>query len=378
MLGVVLGVAALIAMTAVSEGARRVTVAQIEALGTRNILVECVDRRPSSHVSARAAILLNELCLRCRSAETPVACIVPMVETSGRVHSREGTLPVRVVGTTRAYQTAFSLPVDRGRFLADIDDGQVAVLGATVARELFPKGSAVDDTIRIGHDVYAVVGSLPARSIPHSGSTAIPLMDSDSTVFVPLGTVAGTLPDGTPRLTGVVFNCTRSDHVANIAAMFRRFLDESGDSRMFNVTVPQELLRQARRAQTMFNAVMLSIAAVGLVVGGIGIMNVMLASVAERVHEVGIRRAVGARQSDVMLQFMVEATVLCLAGGAVGVAVGAGAAALMAEAGQWPVAIRVHALVAGLVVAGLTGLVFGTYPAYVASRMPPAEAIGRT
>jgi len=379
MLGVVLGVAALIAMTAVSEGARRVTVAQIEALGTRNVVVEYLDAEGTSRVPARGSAVLHELSHRFDGTGSAVARVVPIVLTNAEAHSSQESTSVRVVGTTRAYQTAFTLAIDGGRFLTDMDDPQVVVLGAAVARTLFPAGTALGNSVRIGRDVYTVVGTLRARSLPRSGSLAIPLQDTDSTVFVPLEAVAGPLlPDGTPRLTGAVVHCARTEHVAQTAAALRRFVEESGGSSMFNITVGQELLRQTRRAHVLFNAVMLSIAAIGLVVGGIGVMNVMLVSVTERVQEVGIRRAVGAKRSDVMLQFLVEAVVLCLGGGTIGVAIGAGAAAFIAATADWPVAVRPHALVAALLVSGLTGLIFGSYPAYVASRMPPAEAIGRT
>ncbi len=378
MLGVVLGVAALIAMTAVSEGARRVTVAQIEALGTRNIVVEQLDAGGTSQVPARGSAVLDELLRRFDGTGSALARVVPLVLTNAEAHSSQESTSVRLVGTTRAYQTAFTLAIDRGRFLTDMDDPQVAVLGAAVARTLFPAGTALGNSVRIGRDVYTVVGTLRARSLPHSSSLAIPLQDTDSTVFVPLRAVADPLPDGTPRLTGAVLHCARTEHVAQTAATLRRFLEKSGGSGMFNITVGQELLRQTRRTHMLFNAVMLSIAAIGLVVGGIGVMNVMLASVTERVQEVGIRRAVGAKRSDVMLQFLVEAVVLCLGGGTIGVAIGAGAAAFIAATAGWPVAVRPHAFVAALLVSGLTGLIFGSYPAYIASRMPPAEAIGRT
>jgi putative ABC transport system permease protein len=374
-LGVVFGVAAVVAMSSVGEGARREAVAQIGALGIDTITLRV--RPPAAGSSRGPGLSLGD-------AET-VRRVVPGVVAVAPV--REAPLPTAaqgrlddavVVGTTPGYREASRLALAHGRFITAVDlaEGKrVAVLGAGVADALFPLGDARGQRIQVGSDWFDVVGVLEARASARGKAGPIRSRDVNRAVFVPLPAMdrGG---DGRPEgVDEIVLRVADAGQVAHAAEVAQRAVERSSGGAAFDVIVPREILRQKERTQRIFNVVTGAVAAIGLLVGGIGIMNIMLASVAERTREVGIRRALGATRADVAAQFLSESSLLTAVGGVAGVLGGiAGSLAIQRWAG-WPTALSPLMLVVSVVMAVLVGVGFGFYPAWRAAHLEPMEAL---
>jgi putative ABC transport system permease protein len=284
------------------------------------------------------------------------------------------------IGTTPSYRDAARLEVAAGRFLAELDVSdrkRVAVLGAQAARALFPLGSPLGQAVRLGGDWYQVVGVLEGRASPRGRGAAIRARDLNRAVLVPLPS----LDRGRDRRPGgvdeIVFRVASPEAVVPAAGVAQALVRRATGGEPLEVVVPREILRQRERTQRVFNVVTGAVAAISLLVGGIGIMNIMLASVAERTREVGIRRAVGARRRDVALQFLVESSLLTVSGGLLGSVLGLVGAQLIQAFAGWPTAVHPLMLAAALVVALGVGIGFGLYPAWHAAGLDPVEALRR-
>jgi putative ABC transport system permease protein len=370
-LGIVFGVAAVVAMSSVGEGARREAVAQVEALGIDTVIVRAREGERGSGV----------LTLRDDQA---LAEVMPGLKVSAPVRETQLTadaggrqVDAVVVGTTPAYGGAARITVRSGRFVSDLDVKErkrVAVLGHTVATRLFPFGEALGARLRLGSDLYDVVGVLHERASPRARGSAIRARDVNRAVFIPL--TAFDMGAGGPDMVDeVVLRLADASQVTAAAEAAKRVLARSSGGQSFEVVVPREILRQRERTQRVFDVVTGAIAALGLLVGGIGIMNVMLASVAERTREIGIRRAVGATRQEVALQFLAESVLLSASGGLAGLALGAVGAALIQHLAGWPTALSVGMLLMATLMAAAVGVGFGLYPALRAARLEPMEAL---
>jgi putative ABC transport system permease protein len=370
-LGIVLGVGAVVAMSSVGEGARREAVAQVEALGIDAITVR-----------SRPAAVEGGEPLTLRDAES-LANVVPDLTDVAPV--REAALPadaagradVTAVGTTPAYRAAARLELTAGRFLSDVDlrdANRVAVLGATSVRQLLPVGDPLGANVRLGGDWFVVVGVLEGRASPRGRGGPIRARDVNRAVFVPLPALdhgPEARPDG---IDEIVLRVRHPSRVAAAAEAVRRALKRRGHTAV-DVIVPREILRQRERTQRIFNVVTGAIAAIGLLVGGIGIMNIMLASVAERTAEVGIRRALGATRRDVAAQFLTESALLTASGGLAGAVLGIAGSIAIQRWAAWPTALPPLMLAASLLMAVAVGIGFGFYPAWRAARLQPMEAL---
>ncbi|HYU40566.1 MAG TPA: ABC transporter permease [Vicinamibacteria bacterium] len=378
-LGVVFGVAAVTAVSAVGEGARREAVAQIGSLGIDTLTVRARPAAGAASTPGAAA----PTGLRLREAEAVQAVVpnlvatAPVREASLSAEAGGRTTDAAVVGTTAAYRDAARLRLSAGRFLTDLDvedRKRVAVLGASIANTLFPFEAPVGQRLALGGDWYDVVGVVEGRAVSRARTGPIRSRDVNRAVFVPLAA----LDRGSGRADGVdeiVLRIDDSERVGASAEVARRVVERTTGGAPIDVIVPREILRQKERTQRIFNVVTGAIAAISLLVGGIGIMNIMLASVAERTREVGIRRAVGAARRDIAAQFLVESSLLTSAGGVIGAVLGvAGSMAIQALAG-WPTALSPGMLLAGLVVALAVGIGFGFYPAWHAAHLEPMEAL---
>ncbi len=375
-LGVVFGVAAVVAMSSVGEGARRETMAQIEALGIDTVTVRT---RPGDEPGTVVG-------LRVTDAES-VRNVVPGVRASAPVRVAEllaeagsRSAAVTVVGATPPYREATRLDLARGRFIADLDVSgrkRVAVLGASVAARLFPLGSPLGEMVRIGGDWYQVIGVLEGRTSPRGRSAVVRSRDLNRCVIVPLPALDHGVDGRADGVDEIVFRVTAPEQVVPAASVAQALLRRTTGGAPLEVVVPREILRQRERSQRVFNVVTGAVAAIGLLVGGIGIMNIMLASVAERTREVGLRRALGARRRDVGAQFLVESSLLTLTGGVIGSILGLGGSVLIQGFAGWPTAIHPLMLLVALLVALLVGVGFGFYPAWYASQLEPMTALRR-
>jgi putative ABC transport system permease protein len=373
-LGVVFGVAAVIAMSSVGEGARREAIAQIGALGVDSITLRARARPPDAEPGPGLTL---------RDAES-VGRVVPGLRAVAPV--RVAALPASVgsrqvdaivVGTTPAYRDASRIALGRGRFVSDLDvsDGKrIAVLGAGIASALFPFGDA-KGPVRVGDDWFQVVGVLEGRAVARGRPGPIRALDVNREIFVPLPSLDR---GGDPRPEGVdeiVLRVADPAQVAAAAEVAKAVASRSSGGASFDVVVPREILRQQERTQRIFNVVTGAIAAISLLVGGIGIMNIMLAGVAERTREVGVRRALGATRRDVASQFLVESSLLTAAGGVAGAGLGVAGSLLIQRFAAWPTALSPFMLAAALVMALAVGVGFGFYPAWRAAHLEPMEAL---
>jgi putative ABC transport system permease protein len=282
------------------------------------------------------------------------------------------------VGTTPDYLLAGRLGVADGRFLAALDmrdQKRVAVLGASIAAALFPFGSACGERVLLGGDWFQVVGVLEGRATTRARATAIRTRDVNRTVFVPLPALdrgEDPRPDGVDE---IVLRVDDPQQVSSAAEAAKALVERTATGALFDVVVPREILRARERTQRIFNVVTGAIAAISLLVGGIGIMNIMLAGVAERTREVGIRRALGATQRDVAAQFLAESSLLTAAGGVLGAFLGVLGAGLIQRLAGWPTALSPLMLLAALLTAVAVGVGFGSYPAWLAARLAPMDAL---
>ena len=377
-LGVVFGVAAVVAMSSVGEGARRETLAEIEALGIDTVTIrprgDAAEARSASGLPFSSADSVRRVVPGVR-AVAPVRVAELPAEAGGR------SAAVIVVGTTPSYADAARLELATGRFLADLDvkgRSRVAVLGASVARALFPIGSPLGEGVRLGGDWYRVVGVLEGRTSMKGRGAAIRARDLNRSVLVPLPSLDWGGPGRLDRVDEIVFRVAEPERVVAAAIVALALVKRTaGGDEALEVVVPREILRQRERAQRIFNVVTGAVAGISLLVGGIGIMNIMLASVAERTREVGIRRALGARRKDVVAQFLAESSLLTVAGGLIGCVLGLAGALLIQRFAGWPTAVDPLMLATALLVALGVGVGFGLYPAWHAAHLEPMEALRR-
>jgi len=374
-LGVVFGVAAVVAMSSVGEGARRETLAQIAALGIDTVTVKLQPAQPGEPIASLPLGTAESL----RRVVPGVRAVAPLrvadltADAGGRITG------VIALGTTPSYGDAARLEIAAGRFLADLDvtdRKRVAVLGASVVRALYPLESPLGESVRLGGDWYRVIGVLQERASPRARSAAIRARDLNRAVIVPLPA----LDRGTDRqadgVDEIVFRVAAPEAVVSAAGVAQALVRRTTGAAP-EVVVPREILRQRERTQRVFNVVTGAVAAISLLVGGIGIMNIMLASVAERTREVGVRRALGARRRDVAAQFLVESSLLTVTGGLLGSALGLVGAILIQAFAGWPTAVHPLMLVVALIVALGIGIGFGFYPAWHAAGLDPVEALRR-
>lgn len=388
-LGVVIGVAAVVMMTSIGLGAQQRVTSAISGLGTNLIVVTPAFGRPGAGGPARQAAGAD-ITVSSGDADAIQAQIEGVVAVSAAVRGQsqvvaEGTnWNTRVEGVTSEYLIARDLGVARGRMFEDAEARQgkkVALLGATVAAQLFPEGiDPLGQRIRVGTVPFEVIGVLTAKGQSGFGQ------DQDDLLIAPLQAVRSRVVGGR-RFRGdavqqIYVKSGSAEDLARIQEDVTNLLRDRhrirpGDDDDFQVQNLASILEASQAATQTFTVLLAAVAAVSLVVGGVGIMNIMLVAVTERTREIGLRMAVGARRSDVLLQFALEAVTLSLAGGVIGLLLGWSGAALMALAGDWPVAVAAWAAPLSIGFSILVGLVFGAYPSWRAAQLDPIEALRR-
>ena len=412
-LGIMIGIMAVIWLVAMGEGVSYQAQQQIKDLGANNIIV--TSRKPAQQGSNAASGLFLEYGVlradlnRIRSNIPMIERAVPMREIKKEVRCADRRVESRLVGCTADYYILNHLTMDRGRFLSARDQSppeNVCVLAAETSTALFPYENPIGRSIQVDSDFYVIVGTTLSRDPTAAIGGSLDSQDYNRDVYIPLETLRARIGDMVftsrsgsregeiVQLSQITVSLPKLELVDQTADVIRTLIDKYHPNQDVGITVPKELLRQAELLRMMFNVLLVLIAGISLIVGGIGIMNIMLATVTERTREIGIRRALGARQSDIIQQFLVEATVLTGVGGSLGVAlgflVGPTVAFARARALDWAPAtmaalpetimqleprIAPWSIIASLVISIGVGVVFGIYPAMRAARMDPIEAL---
>jgi putative ABC transport system permease protein len=377
MLGIIIGVAAVIVMVAVGYGARSRIHDQINNLGT-NMIVITPGAAQQAGVSQGAQAFPN-LSLKdvdkIRGESQYVSAISPVITSRTPVIGAAGNWRTTINGVDVDYSTIRDWQTSSGDFFAPDDvqsSRKVVVLGNTVAQNLFPGQDPVGSEVQIRSSIFKVVGVLSVKGQTASGS------DSDDVVLIPYTTASQTL-SGRTFIPQILASTANEQDIPAAENEIRTLLREShkiqGDNDDFTVRNQADLAAAAESSTKVMTLLLAAIASISLLVGGIGIMNIMLVSVTERTREIGIRMAIGARGSDVLTQFLVESIVMGIAGGVAGLALGIGGAELVGHFTGWATVISPIIMLIAVAFSGAVGVFFGYYPARKAAALNPIQAL---
>lgn len=384
MLGIIFGVGAVLSMLSIGAGAEKEALSVIRKMGLRNIVVQAKEfdeneleilRQDSPGLSERDVSALRKgLPEGTRIGGKKLLNTYQIVSSLGRADSR-------VLGVTALYPQLANLTLIEGAFFLPVDEEkshQVCVLGTTASRKLFGLHDPLGEQIKINELWFTVIGVLADQLIAKEEFEGVKIENPNNDIYVPLQTllrrvepnpIENELDEIVVRIPEHIGLPEQAALISALLASTHRQIDD------FSLLVPEKLLQQSRQTQRIFNIVMGAIASISLLVGGIGIMNIMLASVLERTNEIGLRRAVGARRRDISQQFVLEAIGISLAGALIGISFGYGIAELVSTYSGWPTIVTPASILLGVGVSAGVGLIFGIYPARQAARISPIEAL---
>jgi putative ABC transport system permease protein len=394
-LGVIFGVASVIAMLAIGEGASHEAQEQIRRLGSQNIIIESV-KPPDGQGSAtetRSMVIEYGLTLRdvqqIRQTVPGIEVVVPSRVLTENIWNFDRSVDGQIIGALPIYPEMRNRAMVSGRFFTDLEMSEklpVCAINETAAHELFPLSTPVGKSIRVKGYYYKVVGIIQNEGARVGGEDS-PTNSAGSQMFIPYATLMDQYGETFFRFRSGGFEAEKVEfheavvrvkdvnQVESRAEAIRQILTTNHKKEDWRIIVPVELLRQAERTKRIFSIVLGSIAAISLVVGGIGIMNIMLASVTERTREIGIRRAMGARQSDIVVQFLIETVLLSGAGGIMGVILGISIPIAVQHFAGVTTVVKFWSPALAFLISVFTGIAFGIYPARRAARMNPVEAL---
>ena len=382
MLGVIIGVAAVIASVAIGEGARIEALDQLALMGINTIRITAKKLDGQALVTAqqknpRGLALDDVEAIRGNCPFVRNAAPVLIREESVRIDGR--VCPVQIVATSPEYLTVSNSAVSEGRFLlqSDIDGAaRVCVIGPAIRAE-FGK-DAIGGTVRIHDGIFRVVGVMEDKTVKAGPSGPLSFRNVNRDLIVPVSAAQKRMSDRDPNheISEITVMVDSADHLLPAADLIRRILGRMHSGvENYDVIVPLELLKQSQATQRTFNIVLAAIAAISLLVGGIGIMNIMLASVTQRIREIGIRRAVGATRREILGQFLIEAVVMSGVGGVIGILAGILFGFAIARFAGWKMVFSLQAIVIAVTVSAAVGVFFGLYPARRAASLDPIEAL---
>jgi len=397
-LGIVFGVCSVIAMLAIGEGASFEAQEQIKNLGSQNIILRSIkppEEQKVSEKGSQSRILEYGLTYldvkRIRSTIPGITVVLPARHIAEEIRNISRRLDGEVVGTVPWYPEMRNHAVASGRFFTDAEmenQSSVCVLSAECVPVLFPLEDPLGRHVRVGAEYYRVVGVMEARGAePQSDQRQGVPKSSRPRMFIPLETAKlrygevlvrrrpGSFEAERVQLHEVTVKIESLESVTGVADALKELLERNHKKQDYEIVVPLELLKRAERTKQIFNIVLGSIAAISLLVGGIGIMNIMLASVTERTREIGIRRALGARRKDIVTQFLVETVLLAGAGGILGVVLGVTIPFVVSHTAGMKTIITLWSPAVAFGISALVGVVFGIYPAVRAAKMDPVEAL---
>jgi putative ABC transport system permease protein len=387
MLGMIFGVAAVIAMLSIGAGAQQQVIAFIEQLGVHNVIVEAREAGDSQTLQRVRKISAGLSFQDLRSIQTNVDGIVSSTARKKLLPTKllpkpQGDVPM-VYGVSPPYQNIAGLSVTRGRFFSDEEDkaaAPVCVLGQAATAGLFGGADPIGQFVKVNQQWFRVIGIAGPQLTAQADVAGLPAQDRNNLIYVPLFSAILRLEDSLSwqkdEIDAVYVTLAPAANVVSAGAVMRGLLDTSHRGASdFSVIVPAELLAEQQRTKRLFEIVMVAIASISLLVGGIGIMNIMLASVMERTREIGVRRAIGATRRAIVRQFLVETTMITVTGGAIGTIVGIVLSQLVAYFAGWSTIVSVVSVAIACVVSVSIGIVFGLYPAMRAAGLDPVRAL---
>lgn len=396
-LGIVFGVASVLTMVAIGEGARRAILAQIEELGVNNIIINAVKPPEKENIKEEKQQgwkleygLTFDDADQIRKTLPMVVEVLPVRDAERWIWFQSNRISAKIRGVTPSYFSSLRLRPFIGRTL-DVEDGQerrrVCVVRSSLLQQAKYLGDPLKLDLKVGSEYYRVVGVLPDLEFQSPNRTILRIDERAQEVYVPYETVtsrfglneykskSGSFEASRIELHQIVCRIKDETHVMPAARSIAAVLSSLHKNKDYEITVPLELLEQQQRTQQVFNIVLPIIAGISLLVGGIGILNIMLASITERTREIGIRRAIGATRSDITTQFLIETVTLAVIGGLLGLIAGIAGVFVLRGVTQWQAVITTWSLVASMLVSCLTGIVFGIYPARRAAAMDPIRAL---
>jgi putative ABC transport system permease protein len=398
-LGIVFGVSSVIAMLAIGEGASFEAQEQIKNLGSQNVILRSVKPPEEQKVSDRGSqsyVLHYGLSYadvrRIQSTIPGVTVVVPGRIMRDYVWNISHRVDSEIMGTVPWYPEMRNHRVAKGRFFTEgemNEKANVCVIGAEMAEKLFPLEPPLGRDVRVGSDYYKVIGIMEARGKgPRGGEVSDETKGTAADrMFIPLETAktrygevlmkqrSGSFEAERVQLHEVTIKVADRQEVVDVAAAIKDVMERNHKKKDYDIVVPLELLKRAERTKQIFNIVLGSIAAISLLVGGIGIMNIMLATVTERTREIGIRRAIGARRADIVAQFLIEAVLLSALGGLLGVILGVAIPHAVTYFASMVTIVTFWSPIVAFTISALVGIVFGLYPAMRAAEMDPVEAL---
>jgi putative ABC transport system permease protein len=380
-LGITIGVAAVVTVTALASGARESVNSQISNLGSNALIVFARSARASGVRNAAAGSRLSELDVAALTREsTSIKSAAPFLRSGGQVIFENQNAKPSIIGTRVSYFEIRSWKPMKGEIWSAASESvseKIAVIGSQTAKDLFGSIDPVGRMIRIGRHQYRVLGVLEEKGPSPFGQS------QDEIVLIPITTMRSHILVTRPfEVHAIMMSATSGETTERAKRQAESILRQrhriaEGDEDDFIVRSQAEFRAMQDAIYGALSALLIGIAAVSLVVGGIGVMNIMLVSVTERTREIGIRMAIGAREADILVQFLLEALVLATAGGLVGTAFGYGAIFAFSKALDWSMKLEPASLAIALGTSSVIGLVFGFFPARRAARMDPVQALGR-
>jgi len=374
MLGIIIGVTAVIAIISIGQGATQMVEETISSLGSGIITISPGFKGGWGGKAAQSAsdIFTLELGEELKEKSPDVEELVPSIQSGGLLKYGENSYQASIVATASGYENIFNHTVAEGRFLIaeDVDNyRKVVVLGSTVASELFgnqnPLGNKI--IIQMGQRkfIFEVVGVLESKG-------QVMFFNFDNQVYIPVTTAMKRMT-GSKYVNSYTAQATDSkEAIKQVEYLLTKKLE---DPDLFNVMSQEEILETIQQVSSTLVLMLAGIAAISLLVGGIGIMNIMLVSVTERTREIGTRKALGAKKKDILIQFLIEALVMSMVGGAVGLVLGWSVSVLVSRYGGWTPTLSMFSVVVGIGFSSAVGLVFGIYPAMKAAKLNPVEAL---
>ena len=398
MLGIIFGVCSVIAMLAIGEGASYEAQERIKRLGSRNIIIRSLkppedtkDSGMGRGMSLKYGLTYKDGA-RIQATIPGVGHVLPLRIIRENAMFDKASIASQVIGTHPIYTEIAGMQVVRGRFLSDIDELQqdnVCVITVGLADRLFPYQDPLQHAIRLDQFYYRVVGLVLEQGMEEQRAQTGKMEGEplDNNVYIPLSTARSRFGEVIMRRTSGSFEVEEvelhqitvqmkdTEAVESAEPQIKTLLSRFHDKNDYELIVPLQLLREAEATKRIFNIVLGSIAAISLLVGGIGIMNIMLATVTERTREIGVRRALGAKKRDITTQFLVETVVLSIGGGLIGVIVGVTVPLIVSQLTNMPTIVTVWSVLVAFGISGAVGIIFGLYPASAAAELDPIEAL---